>query len=303
MGVIALPSARITPIRRDQFMRRLFTPAESGLSPDALKWGVRAGAWVRVVRGVYADGPEPPSNLDVERARVLAARTVARGGLACVLLGIDSIRLDGRPTRASLVEPSAVVGGIPCASALQALVDVAPLVDDDRWEQAFESALRKGLTSIAAFETELPRLRSERLPGSPRIRRVLARRPAGAPPTESLLETLAMQLARTVPRLGEPTRQHEIWWPDGTFVARVDLCWPRIGLFFELDGQHHDGQPVYDARRETGVVAATGWLPGRFTWHEIVRVPRATARRFDALALQAERRYTAPETPTAEPMA
>jgi hypothetical protein len=51
------------------------------------------------------------------------------------------------------------------------------------------------------------------------------------------------------------------------------------------------------------VVAATGWLPGRFTWQEIVRVPRATARRFDALAVQAARRYTVPLTPTREPMA
>jgi very-short-patch-repair endonuclease len=50
---------------------------------------------------------------------------------------------------------------------------------------------------------------------------------------------------------------------SGLFVARVDLCKPEIGLFLELDGQHHKDQPVYDARRETAVVAATGMLPGR----------------------------------------
>jgi hypothetical protein len=47
---------------------------------------------------------------------------------------------------------------------------------------------------------------------------------------------------------------------------------------------------VYDARRETAVVAATGWLCGRFTWHEVVRLPTVTERRLAAIAEQAHRR-------------
>jgi hypothetical protein len=122
----------------------------------------------------------------------------------------------------------------------------------------------------------------------------MAQRPAGAPATESLLETIALQVARGVPGLGEPTRQLEVLTPDGAFVARVDLCFEPIGLFFELDGQHHAGQPVYDARRETAVVAVTGMLPGRFTWHELTAVPRATQRRMAELAVQARRRWQPP---------
>ena len=72
--------------------------------------------------------------------------------------------------------------------------------------------------------------------------------------------------------------------------ARLDLAWPALGLFVELDGQHHKDQPVYDARRETAVVAATGWLCGRFTWTEVVHTPNSTARRLAALADQARRR-------------
>src|SRR2546430_4158695 len=83
---------------------------------------------------------------------------------------------------------------------------------------------------------------------------VLVLRPAAAPPTESLLETLMVQLARTVPGLGPPVRQLEVFDEHGQFVARVDLAWPELGLFIELDGQQHTGQPVYDARRETAVV-------------------------------------------------
>jgi very-short-patch-repair endonuclease len=61
-------------------------------------------------------------------------------------------------------------------------------------------------------------------------------------------------------------------------------------LFIELDGQQHKDQPVYDARRETAVVAATGWLCGRFTWREVVHLSTTTARRVDALAEQARLR-------------
>lgn len=255
-------------------MRRLFTTADAlaaGMTEDALAWGVRRGWWVRIVRGVYGEGPEPPSALDRERAVVLARHTVARGALGGVLLGLDSVFLDGRPTRGTAAAVADVIEGVPCASAAQILGDLAVVLDDDTWEQAMESALRNGLTTVA----ELEALRR------PRARRVMARRPPGAPPTGSLLETLTVQLVRPIPLLGEPVRQYAVRWADGRFLAKLDLCWPTLGLFAELDGQHHEDQPVYDASRETAVVAATGWLPARFSWRQIVhfRAPRPAASR------------------------
>jgi very-short-patch-repair endonuclease len=85
-------------------------------------------------------------------------------------------------------------------------------------------------------------------------------------------------------------RQFTVYDEHGEFVACVDLCWPQLGLFIELDGQQHKGQPVYDARRETAVVAATGWLVGRFTWYEVVHLPRQTTLRLARLVEQARRR-------------
>jgi very-short-patch-repair endonuclease len=108
-----------------------------------------------------------------------------------------------------------------------------------------------------------------------------------------IAETLMVQLARTVEGLPPPVRQHVVVDEHGEFVARVDLAWPELGLFIELDGQHHAGQPVYDARRETAIVAATGWLCGRFTWTEVVRFPNTTGRRLAALAQQARHRPVA----------
>lgn len=270
-------------------MRRLFTTAGSGLSRSELAWGERTGRWRRIQRGVYGEGPQDPTALDRARASVLASGRPARAGLAGVLLGLDAARIDQRTaTRSTPGGDLVVIDGVPCVDARQVLLDLAPVVHDDTWEQVLESALRRRLTTIAALAATPAGTR-----GLPRIRRVLARRPVGAPPTESLLETLMVQLARTVPGLGEPVRQHSVVSARGDFVARVDLCWPDLGLFLELDGQHHAGQPVHDARRETAVVATTGWLPGRFTWHEVVRIPRSTARRLGDLAFQAGRRWAA----------
>jgi hypothetical protein len=258
-------------------MRRLFIGAEAGVSHHALKWGVATGRWRRVQRDIYAEGPEPITELDRQRAKVLASGSPARGGLGGVLLGLDSVTLDGAPTRRTRCERVTLVHGTPCADARTILFDLAASLDDDTWEQALESALRKRLVHVSDFD-DLP----PNTPGVRRIRRVIVRR-GDVPPTESLLETLMVQLIRTVAHLPPPVRQRVITWPNGEFVARVDLCWPHVGIFVELDGQGHRDQPVYDAHRQTSVVAATGWLVGRFTWREVVHTPRSTARRLAAL--------------------
>ena len=270
-------------------MRWLFTTEEAnatGLTSDALRWGETTGRWRRVRRGVYAEGPEEPTPIDRAVAQVLAQRAVASGGLAGVLHGLDGVGLDQRPVRRRSLASGRIVrlDGLRCTDGLQALIDLAASLDDLVWEQALESALRKRLLNIGDLERSLPELGRGRVPGTVRIRRVLDLRPPGAPPTESMLETLMVQLARTIPELPDPVRQVQVG------SARIDLSWPELGLFIELDGRQHAGQPLYDARRETAVVAATGWLCGRFTWTEVVYLPRSTARRLAALADQARRR-------------
>lgn len=251
-------------------------------------------------------GPEPPRRLDRAVATVVGTGGVASGGLAGVLLDLDGVRL-GAPPHVTLprsrqtrhrearhldLEPERItqVSGLACTDGLQTLVDLAAMLDDLTWEQAAESAFHKKLTSSTALAAALPALARSRTPGTPRIRRVLACRPAGAPPTESLLETLMVQLARTVPGLADPVRQLEVLAASGRLVARVDLAWPELGVFVELDGEHHKGQPVYDASRETAVVAATGWLCDRFSWSEVNRVPVTTARRLAQVVDQCRRR-------------
>lgn len=296
-------------------MRAVFTRAEAlaaGRTPGELRWGVARGRWQRAGYGVYAEGLDEVTSLDRATAAVLSTGGVACGGLAGVLLGLDSVNLDDGPHvtlppgrgcrradtmhRVLAADRIVTVDGMACTDGLQTLVDLAALLDDARWEQALEAGLRKGQVTILELVGAIPALGRARVPGTRRIRRVLANRPDGAPATESLLETLAVQLVRRSPRLGEPVRQLKVFDRHGRFVGRPDLSWPDPGLFLELDGQHHAGQPCYDARRETAIVAATGWLCGRFTWREITRLSKTSLRRIDELADQARSRPFIPQT-------
>ena len=286
-------------------MRSLyFTAAESGLTRAQLRHGEATGRGVRLGRGNYRFGSDPATELDRCLGPVATSDGVAGGQLAGVLLGFDAVGLHGpemvlppgssnsRPgvRRAELPYGTVEVAGFRCTSPLQTLVDLAAVLDDLRWEQALESALRRKLVCVAQLEVAAGEMGRRRTPGATRIRRVLALRPAGAPATGSILETFFVQLRRLVPGSTEPQRQVEVRNDRDQFVAFVDFAWPELGIFVELDGQGHAGQPVYDATRETAVVACTGWLVGRFTWDDVVRRPHTSRRRLVELLSQATAR-------------
>ncbi len=168
-------------------MRRLFTTTEAiaaGLSPKALRCGEAAGRWRRVRKGVYAEGAEEPTLFDRRVAEVLARDGVADGLLAGVLHGLDGVDLDDRPLRRRSLPPGRIVSaeGVACADGVQTMIDLAADLDDLVWEQALESALRRRLATVAELELSLGELGRGRIPGTARIRRVLALRPPGAPP-------------------------------------------------------------------------------------------------------------------------
>jgi hypothetical protein len=278
--------------------RRLFTYEQllaEGRTRGELRYGKDHDQFVRVIHGIYAEGAEPPTPHQIALARMVSRGEPAWGLVAARIYDLDAVHdLEPPPVsrrRADDLggEPRFVEGTL-CASPLQVMIDLATFLGDDRWEQANESALHKKLFTIDDELALLSELTTRRTPGVARMRRVLALRPPGAPPTESRLETLAIQIARTADGVPEPTRQHVVYNRYGEFVARVDLSWPELGAFKELDGLGHRGQPVYDATRESAVVAATGWLPNRMTWRESYGNPRWAARRMSEFIAQARRR-------------
>lgn len=284
-----------------------------GITHSALKYGVRTGALQRLRRGIYLEGPEAPTPLEQALGVVIATDGIASGTLAGVFHQLDSINLYGRvvtiPSDGSTRQPCVtrrdiptceitVIDGYKCTNAVRTMIDLAAILNDLQWEQALESALRKRHFQIAQLEAALEGMHKAR--GGNRIRRVLSVRPPGAPAAESLLEVLMVQLIRSEPRLPEPQRQVVVLSQWDAFVARVDLAWPEIGVFLELDGQHHKDQPVYDARRETAVVAAKGWLPARFTWHEITRAAKPTIWRLVEIFEKASELHRSNLTPPIE---
>ncbi len=271
-------------------MRELRTTAtlrKQGISESRLRWAVKAGRWTRIVRGVYGRGPKPPSRLDIARATALVVDGMVHGRSAGELLNFDGVHcvrpevwiVEGSTTRAGVRRrtelPAAIeVGQVQCTSAADTLLELATILDDIHWEQTLEFCLRKELVLIG----EVARWEHRR------VRRVIKLRGGLlVPPTESILETMAVQLIRQDPSIPTPVRQFVIYDEYGNFVGRPDLCWPELGVFLELDGQQHKDQPVYDARRQTRITIATRWRVGRLTWDEVHDFPQSTLRQISEL--------------------
>jgi hypothetical protein len=276
-------------------MRELRTTQQvlgAGTSPARIKWALQTGRWTLIIRGVYGRGPKPPSKLDIARATALVTDGVCHGLVAGELLKFDNVKAaspevwvprsanaerDGVKRKATMPDATVEVEQVRCTTPADTLFELASRLDDDGWEQALEFCLRKGHVTPELVDGCRHR----------RVHRVIrARGGLHVPHTDSLLETLAVQLFRSDPRLPIPTRQLRIFDPAiERYVARVDLCWPALGIFLELDGQQHEDQPVYDAVRQNKVTAVTRWMCVRLTWDQVNLWPEATLRDFRNLLI------------------
>jgi very-short-patch-repair endonuclease len=93
--------------------------------------------------------------------------------------------------------------------------------------------------------------------GGRRFERVLSLVDARAEsPQESRL-----RVRLTLAGLRPPVVQHDIYDPDGRFVARVDLAWPQQKVAVEYDGVWHVGSAaqIHADRRRVSALASRGW--------------------------------------------
>jgi very-short-patch-repair endonuclease len=167
-------------------------------------------------------------------------------------------------------------GPLRHTDALTTVIDLAGILDDVRFEWVLESALRQRLIRL----DQLSKADAGR--GQRRLDRVLALRPPGARPTGSIRETQFVQLLRRVD-VPPPERQVPVE-VGGRVVAVLDLAWPELGVFIEIDGHWHDADnvAVYDRHRQNDVVTALGWRPLRYDSDDILRRPTHTARTVEA---------------------
>src|SRR5581483_11403987 len=171
------------------------------------------------------------------------------------------------------------IEGLLVASVSQTLVDLCHVVHPDVVERALESALRMQLVDeleLREFADTEARYRR----GAPDLRDVLERRPVGAPPTGSDLETLCLQVFRRG-GIREPVRQFPVVDQDGEVVAISDFGFPPKLFVAETDGFEAHGttkeQQQYDLNRQNRIMDA-GYTLRRFTYDDVIRRPRYVCR-------------------------
>ena len=193
--------------------------------------------------------------------------------------GARRVRNVGEPTvRAGLMVTDIVTTLFDISACSENRPSGAGVADEeDLVELAVESALRERFLGEATLRDEIFGAPHQR-PGRRHLARLLTRRPVGAPPTESYLETRGLQLVRAA-GLPEPQRQVEIFDSDGNFVGRVDFL--VNGTAIEFDGrEHHDRSESFARdRARWNALLALGLRPLVFTFDDVVRAPRRTMAR------------------------
>ncbi len=168
-----------------------------------------------------------------------------------------------------------VVRGIPCTTAVRALMDGAVVLGRRRLERACDEAAYLRLLAPTSARAFVDERRGHR--GAALLRAVLEDHDIGTTRTSSELEErfLALCDAAGFPR---PVVNRRTAGPHGVVV--LDFVWVAFRLVVETDGRAaHDIVTVErrDARRDADAATA-GFRVLRFTWWDVVHDPhRVTA--------------------------
>jgi very-short-patch-repair endonuclease len=191
--------------------------------------------------------------LDPRRARI----TVPRSRSRLTIPGWDIVRADVGAADRELAND------LPFTGAVRTAVDLCRVLPFEDAVVAVDSTLR----AHPSLESELmARLTSSWGRGASALRAVAA---AADPLSGSVLETLLRLVLRDA-RLS-PLSQQVIRDRDGSFVARVDFCWPAERLVVEADGfAYHSDRAAYRKDRERlNALERLGWRVLRFTWEDV----------------------------------
>jgi very-short-patch-repair endonuclease len=164
-------------------------------------------------------------------------------------------------------------GSLPITTPTRTLLDLSSVLSVLSLEQAYESALRKGLTHPEQLEQRFERWARSGRTGVRKWRELLSARSLGEKPTESYLETLLVQAVRRG-QLSPPVRQHSIE-KGHRHVRRFDFAYPAQKLAIEADSAAwHLGRQGW--RKDLAIqneAASLGWLILRFTFWDLTERP------------------------------
>lgn len=268
--MLRLAAAQWGVFHRDQAL-------ELGLSTDSIYRLVAAGEWSRIFTRTFSASPDISSWEQLAMAACLwAPGTAASHRCAAALWELDGVApgaveilrfaKKAAPGRGVIAHSTSTPfsihrrHGIPVTSAARTLIDVASVLDADRVELAFESALRRRIISIDQLRRTLDHEGGRGRPGTELLSTILARHVPGSAATESYLESKVLRLLR---RHGfpQPTTQHAVHDDRGAFIARIDFAYPESMVGIEADGYRwHSGREAWsrDRTRLTKLMSL-GW--------------------------------------------
>ncbi|WP_445148816.1 DUF559 domain-containing protein [Baekduia sp. Peel2402] len=270
-----------------------------GLTDDDIDYRVRCGRLFRLYPQVYAVGHTVMTREGRWMAAVLACGDSAvlshgdaaalwdllpsRGAMIHVMTPSRAGRVpDRRRVRLHRVgtlteDETTVLDGVPVTTPARTLLDLAPSHRPRAIEEVIERMDRLALFDLVAVRRCLEA--HPRQSGAPKLRTVLDRLAGGnAADTRSALEVAFLQLCDDY-HLPAPA--------VNTIVTGflVDFFWPDARLVVETDGfAFHRTRTAFDADRERDQqLTLQGYRVVRFTYNQVTRQRRDTARRLRAL--------------------
>lgn len=229
----------------------------AGLGPSAITRLIAKGRLIPVHRGVHRLNGLPKSFEQLLVAALLSGGpgTAISHLAAAVVFGFEGIAstvpelsvLEGRKLRlkgvivhrVSALGPRDVCrrGPLRLTTPARTLVDLAGLLPPDALEDAIDSALRRGLTSLPTLKAAIDRRGGRGVRGIATLQALIdARTPGNTPGSSKENELRRLLVSAGLPA---PVTQHEIRDERGRFVARVDLAYPEQRVAIEYDGGHH----------------------------------------------------------------
>lgn len=282
-----------------------------GLSDRAIRGLIHSGQWHRLRAGAYVDGELWRTSSPVARHR-LTARAAYRQARTPVVLShssavalhdgptwqvpLDEVQLtrrDGRTGRAErgvrqhrgilLPDDITIVDGLDVTSATRTVLDLTTMVGTEAGLVVTNHFLNHRLTTIVDLKMRYRGM--EQNPFTLRTGIVLR---LADDRIESVGETRSFFMCWRA-GLPAPIPQWQVHDDTGTLVARLDLAWPKHGVWLEFDGrtkylQHRrEGESVSDCvlrekAREDRIRELTGWVCIRITWDDLAHPARTVAR-------------------------
>lgn len=280
-----------------------------GSSDREIRAAVRSGQLVRVSHGVYGrpsfgtgELVYPQNSRDFQRQQLEQRRLIfaaaLRGadplvshssaaalyGLPLVSIGLSVVHLigprsDGGQRRGAVFRhpggqdvATIRIDGVRVTAPARTLVDLARSESFVCATTAIDAALHRNLVQIVDLEAELNA-------ASGRVRIHQARRAVAfadarsESPGESMTRVALQELGFPPPDL-----QVTVWDASGTFVGRVDLGYPELGVLIEFDGlQKYGAIPdgpdaraaLIDEKRREDRLRAAGFVVLRLTWSDV----------------------------------